>query len=85
MFLWRREYVRAGTANEVIFKRHECEWVLPQEVAKHVKFNPRHLPMVINREQTNEAYYLYLSIRRILHGYRALRTFFPPSPFLNGD
>lgn len=72
MILWRKKYNRpAGTASEVIYKRHECEWVLPQEVAKKIPYNTRHVPVVINRETTNEAYYLYLSLRRIICGYRA--------------
>jgi len=59
----------------VIFKRHECEWILPLSAANHFKYNPRHLPVVIEKErQTNEAYYLYLSMRRIIHGYRGSPT-----------
>lgn len=79
MILWKKEYIRpAGTASEVVYKRHECEWLLPQEVAAQLKFNPRHLPMVIQiREKSNEAYYLYLSIRRIIFGYRARREQLP--------
>lgn len=89
MILWRRDpFVETGvigTVDKVIVKYKYCEWILPQAVAKsHLKFNPRHLPVVIKRETTNEAHYLYLSIKRIIFGYRALRTAFPPSPFING-
>lgn len=71
MNVWRTEYVRpAGTASEVIYKRHECSWILSQHVAKHVYFNPRHLPVVqVETELNYEAYLLYLSIRRIIRGY----------------
>lgn len=81
MNVWRKEFKRpAGTASEVIFKRHECEWVLPQAVAMHIKYNPRHLP-VVQRRPDNEDYYLRMAIRRTIRGFRALRTYFPPSPF----
>ncbi len=80
MNVWRTEYIRpAGTASEVIYKRHECSWILPQAVALKIQYNPRHLPVVVNRELNDEAYYLYLSIRRILHGYTARKEL--PSPW----
>lgn len=71
-------------SQEVVIKRSNAEWIITRGVFKHINYNKRHLPVVIGRPD-NEAYYLRMSIRRILHGYRALRTFFPPSPFLNGD
>jgi hypothetical protein len=83
MILWERNFgPQAGTVRNVIFKRHMFTWNLPQEVAQHIKYNPRHLPVVVNREMNDEAYYLFLSIRRIINGYRALRTYFPPSPLI---
>lgn len=76
MFLWRknrpRRYERTDVAQEIIFKRHECEWILPLSLASHLRFNPRHLPMVQGKP-TNEDYYLKLSIRRILRGYCATK------------
>lgn len=72
--------------NDVVFKRHYCEWILPLSAAVHLKFNPRHLPVVIQKqEQSNEAYYLYLSMRRIINGYRVSKTEVPPSPFTKGE
>jgi hypothetical protein len=62
MNIWRKNYPRVlyqpvaiihGVAynvkDEVVFKRHECEWILPHAVAKHLKYNPRHLPVVIEQ------------------------------------
>lgn len=40
-------YHLTGTVNSVVFKRHECEWLLPQKVAMHLKYNPRHVPAII--------------------------------------
>lgn len=66
MFIWDMESHRYG----IIFKRHECSWVIPFELQKHMKYNPRHLPVVIP-QQTCEGHWLFLSIKRILHGWRA--------------
>lgn len=68
-----------GTAKNTVFKRHTCEWILPQEVANKIKYNPRHLPVA--RETKNEDYNLYRSVLRILNGYRVIKTTVPPSPF----
>lgn len=46
MYVWHNSYPTARI-DDVIFKRHECEWVLPLEVAKHMKYNPRHVPAII--------------------------------------
>lgn len=65
---------RPGKFDDVVVKFKLMTWVLPEHVARHaLKFNPRHLPVVqpLDREMTDEAYYLYLSIRRIICGYRA--------------
>jgi hypothetical protein len=80
MILWKKEFSDRAPREGVVFKRYECEWLLPPEVAALIKYNPRHLPVVIRR-MDNEDYYLRDSIRRIIHGYRGFRTYFPPSPF----
>jgi hypothetical protein len=50
MIVWKAKYVReAEIADEIIFKRHDCEWILPQALAAHLKYNPRHLPVVPSR------------------------------------
>lgn len=51
MLLWRR-YSNVGTVAGTIYKRHECEWILPQEVALHVNYNPRHVPALIHNVLT---------------------------------
>lgn len=71
MILWRKEFIRPANPDGIVFRRHEAEWILPQACASHLKYNPRHLPTIINREPSHEAYLLYLSIRRIIFGYRA--------------
>lgn len=40
-------YHYAGSVDSVVFKRHECEWLLPQAVAMKLKYNPNHVPAVI--------------------------------------
>lgn len=70
-----------GTAKNTVFKRHTCEWILPQEVANKIKYNPRHLPVV--RETKHEDVNLYLSILRIMRGHRVLKTTLPSSPFID--
>ena len=83
MILWKIEYIRPPyihNNDEIVFRRHMCEWLLPQSLASHLKYNPRHLP-VVRKEPDNEYYYLRMSIRRALDGYRALRTYLPPSSF----
>lgn len=52
----------------VVYKRHECEWVLPENVAKHIRYNPRHLPVVI-KPPDNEYYYLRMAIARVIRGW----------------
>lgn len=72
-----------GRYDDVVIKHRLCTWVLPECVARHaLKYNPRHLPVVI-RKPDNEDYYLRWSVRRIVRGYRAFRTYFPPSPFIS--
>lgn len=62
-----------GTAQNTVFRRHSCEWILPQEVAaKHIRYNPRHLPVVT--EDRREDTHLTLSILRIMRGYRVDST-----------
>lgn len=78
MNVWHKPYPYS-TSDDVIVKRHECEWVITTAVAKHLKYNPRHLPVV--REITDEDILLRLSIERILRGYRVFRTALPASPF----
>jgi hypothetical protein len=47
MIVWKAKYVREGEiADEIIFKRHGCQWILPQALAAHLRYNPRHLPVV---------------------------------------
>ena len=47
MIVWQAKYVREGTkADEIIFKRHDCEWILPLSLASHLRYNPRHVPVV---------------------------------------
>lgn len=85
MFIWKREYDRTQAnfrdlpreatrcliaEGEVVFKRHACEWLLPLRTAKHIKYNPRHLP-VVQVPVTNEDHYLRMAIRRYLKGWRA--------------
>jgi len=36
-----------GTVKNTVFRRHSCEWILPQEVAVKVPYNRNHLPVVI--------------------------------------
>lgn len=45
MYIWRAIYGHIRS-DDVIFKRHECEWVLSLAVAKHLKYNSRHLPAI---------------------------------------
>lgn len=80
---WLKHY-NAQACWSVVFKRHEAEWILPYPVALKIPYNPRHLPVVLNREMNihEPSYNLYLSIRRIVHGYRAGRSPLPPSPFM---
>lgn len=71
-----------GSARNVVYRRHLCEWILSQEVAKdHIKYNPRHLPVVI-RKPENEDYYMRWAIARILRGWRTFRitSASPPPP-----
>lgn len=85
MIMWNRNFLRNPWEinpeyAEVVVKYGRLEWVLPLCVARtHLKYNPRHLPVVI-REPENEDYYLRMSIRRLLNGYRVRRA--PPSPFV---
>jgi hypothetical protein len=47
MIVWKSKYIREGEiADEIIFKRHGCQWILPQALAAHLRYNPRHLPVV---------------------------------------
>ena len=47
MIVWKAKYIREGEiADEIIFKRHGCQWILPQALASHLRYNPRHLPVV---------------------------------------
>ncbi len=81
MHLWNKLYIRNNVeytairgityrlADEVVFKRHECEWIVNAAVAKHFKYNPRHLP-VVRPVLTDEQFYVSLSIYRIFIGYR---------------
>ncbi len=47
MMVWKAKHVRDGEiADEIIFKRHGCQWILPQTLAAHLRYNPRHLPVV---------------------------------------
>lgn len=50
MYAWKREVRRdvyaLDVADEIIFKKHECEWILPYNMAGHIKYNPRHLPVI---------------------------------------
>lgn len=76
MYLWRRNYPRAqyqpvaiihGVAynvkDEVVVKHKGiAEWVLPDAVARHIKYNPRHCPVVIN-DYANPHYYLINALR----------------------
>lgn len=61
MIMWRKLYPRVVyqpviaihgvyyvVKDEVIFKRHLCEWVLPQAVARHIRYNPRHCPVPLD-------------------------------------
>ncbi len=75
MYIWRKRYPRVVyqpviaihgvfyvVKDEVIFKRHLCEWILPEVVARHVKYNPRNLP-VPRTVDTGEHYFLILALR----------------------
>lgn len=82
MYLWKKEYERPKAVGYTadlealqclagdgfVFKRHECEWLLPHSLAKHVKYNPRHLPVVI-KPPDNEYYYLRMAIARVIRGW----------------
>jgi hypothetical protein len=47
MIVWKAKHVReVAIADEIIFKRHDCQWILPQSLAPHLRYNPRHLPVV---------------------------------------
>ncbi len=47
MIVWKEQHVRdVAIADEIIFKRHDCQWILPQSLAAHLRYNPRHLPVV---------------------------------------
>lgn len=61
-----------GTVQNTVFRRHLCEWVLPQEVATKISYNPRQLPVPIRRP-SNEDYLLPLHIRHHLDAQRCLR------------
>jgi hypothetical protein len=82
MHLWNKKYLRNQKeytsvrgivyelCDEVVFKRHECEWIVSREVAKFFKYNPRHLPVVPSTHRlTNEDYYVLLAYERIQQGY----------------
>jgi hypothetical protein len=68
-----RNVTRKRTQTEVIVKYGMMEWILLECVVHHLKYNPRHLP-VVQQKMANEDYYLRLSIRRLLLGYRVTTT-----------
>jgi hypothetical protein len=44
MYLWEN---RPARADDVVFKRNLCSWVVPRDIAmKVLKYNPRHVPAV---------------------------------------
>lgn len=45
MYVWRMPY-QVIRNDDVIFKRHECEWILPLAVAEHLKYNSRSVPAI---------------------------------------
>jgi len=47
MIVWNSKFVReVERADEIVYKRRDCQWILPQALASHLKYNPRHLPVV---------------------------------------
>jgi len=47
MIVWQSKHIREeAKADEIIFKRRDCEWILPLSLASHLRYNPRHLPVV---------------------------------------
>lgn len=65
MIIWKYSRERVG----IVYKRHQCEWLLPPQLQSHIKYDPKQLPAVIPKT-TNEGYYLFLAIKRLLHGWR---------------
>jgi hypothetical protein len=66
MYLWRRNYPRGKyqpvvcihgifyvVKDEIVFKHRYAEWVLPSSMQKHIPYNPRHLPVVIEENECN--------------------------------
>lgn len=66
MYLWRRNYPRVFqpvvcihgiyyvVKDEVVFKRHGAEWILPSAMAKHIKYNPRNLPVIVVEKECSQ-------------------------------
>lgn len=53
----------------IVFQRGLMQFWIPSNMQKDLPYNPKHLPVV--QENKHEDILLYLSIRRILNGYRA--------------
>jgi len=76
MIMWRKGYPRAVyqpvvcihgiyyvVKDEVVFKRHGlAEWVIPGEVAKHLEYDPRSLP-VLQSEKPDDIFAVYFAIQ----------------------
>lgn len=45
MNVWKQGWT-PPRKDDVVFKRRQCEWVIPEAVAKHLKYNPNHVPAV---------------------------------------
>lgn len=46
MNVWHKPYPYFRS-DDVIFKRYECEWILPLATAKFLKYNQQQLPAVV--------------------------------------